>query len=174
MTLSSSSRPQQCFKPYKVPQKPPLTISNWKVVSGKGDIRICLPVHCLSVRPDRQPYCHTNATSLPCFTGRQRAVSQLRVVLGNVPSFEFSFGRNMRAYPRSAGSDSRGTSAVNTTVREGHEHRVITPENLGKARETPQNRRALGETPAEPSGRPLQSPLRGQFPRRASLRVVPL
>ena len=31
--------------------------------SGKGGIRICLPVHCLSALPDRQPYCRTNATS---------------------------------------------------------------------------------------------------------------
>ena len=30
------------------------------------------------------------------------------------------------------------------------------------------------ETPAEPSERPAQSPLRGKFPRRASRRVVPL
>ena len=36
------------------------------VGNGKGDIRICLPVHCLSARSDRQPYCHTNATSSPC------------------------------------------------------------------------------------------------------------
>ena len=33
--------------------------------NGKGGIRICLPVHCLSARSDRQPYCHTNATSSP-------------------------------------------------------------------------------------------------------------
>ena len=31
-------------------------------VAEEGGIRICLPVHCLSARPDRQPYCHTNAT----------------------------------------------------------------------------------------------------------------
>ena len=37
--------------------------------------------------------------------------------------------------------------------------------------ETPQNPR---RDPAEPSQRPPQSPLRGQFPRRASRRVVPL
>ena len=35
--------------------------------NGKGGIRICLPVHCLSARSDRQPYCHTNATSSPCW-----------------------------------------------------------------------------------------------------------
>ena len=33
---------------------------------SKGGIRICLPVHCLSARPDRHPYSHTNATSPPC------------------------------------------------------------------------------------------------------------
>ena len=33
--------------------------------NGKGSIRICLPVHCLSARSDRQPYRHTNATSSP-------------------------------------------------------------------------------------------------------------
>ena len=27
--------------------------------NGKGGICICLPVHCLSVQPDRQPHCHT-------------------------------------------------------------------------------------------------------------------
>ena len=31
--------------------------------NGKGGIRSCLPVHCLSAPSDRQPYCHTNATS---------------------------------------------------------------------------------------------------------------
>ena len=31
----------------------------------KGGIHICLPVHCLSARSVRQPYCHTNATSSP-------------------------------------------------------------------------------------------------------------
>ena len=30
---------------------------------GRGGIRMCLPVHCLSARSDRQPYCHINATS---------------------------------------------------------------------------------------------------------------
>ena len=35
-------------------------------VTERWGIRICLPVHCLSVRPDRQPYYHTNATSSPC------------------------------------------------------------------------------------------------------------
>ena len=29
----------------------------------KGGAHICLPVHCLSTRPDWQPYWHTNATS---------------------------------------------------------------------------------------------------------------
>ena len=54
----------------------------------------------------------------------------------------------------------------------------LPPENLGKSRGPPQNpaepRRTLGETPAEPSERPPQSPLRGKFSRRASRRVVPL
>ena len=31
-----------------------------------GGIGICLPVHCLTARPDRQPYSHTNAISHPC------------------------------------------------------------------------------------------------------------
>ena len=31
----------------------------------KGGSRTCFPVHCLSARPDRQPYCHTNAASPP-------------------------------------------------------------------------------------------------------------
>ena len=64
------------------------------------------------------------------------------------------------------------------TVPEGHKHRVTTPRTLGKSRgppqspaETPQNPR---RDPAEPSERPPQSPLRGEFPRRASRRVVPL
>ena len=64
------------------------------------------------------------------------------------------------------------------TVPEGHKHRVTTPGTLGKSRgppqnpaETPQNPR---RDPAEPSERPPQSPLRGEFPRRASRRVVPL
>ena len=54
----------------------------------------------------------------------------------------------------------------------------LTPKTLGKSRGPPQNpaepRRTLGETPAEPYERPPQSPLRGNFPRRASRRVVPL
>ena len=37
----------------------------------KGGIRICLPVHCLSARSDRQPYCHTNATYPPCLKDDQ-------------------------------------------------------------------------------------------------------
>ena len=32
-------------------------------VTERGGIRLCLPVHCLSARSDRQPYFHTNATS---------------------------------------------------------------------------------------------------------------
>ena len=32
----------------------------------EGDIRIWLPVHCLSALSDRQPDCHTNAASSPC------------------------------------------------------------------------------------------------------------
>ena len=54
----------------------------------------------------------------------------------------------------------------------------LPPKTLGKSHvpphspaETPQNPR---RDPAEPSQRPPQSPLRGQFPRRASRRVVPL
>ena len=38
-----------------------------KGVNRKGGLRICLPVHCLSAWSDRQPYCHTNATSSPCW-----------------------------------------------------------------------------------------------------------
>ena len=34
---------------------------------GKNGVRNCLPVACLSVLSDRQPYCHTNATSIPCW-----------------------------------------------------------------------------------------------------------
>ena len=64
------------------------------------------------------------------------------------------------------------------TVPEGHKHRSLHPKNLGKCRGPPQNpaepRRTLEETPAESSERTPQSPLRGKFPRRASLRVVPL
>ena len=33
----------------------------------KGCIRICLPVHCPSAPSHRQPYCHTNVTSPPCW-----------------------------------------------------------------------------------------------------------
>ena len=63
----------------------------------------------------------------------------------------------------------------NPTVREGHKHRVPTPKNLRKSRGPLQNpaerpRRTLRGTPAEPSERPPQSPLRGKFPRRASQR----
>ena len=39
----------------------------------KGGIRTGLPVHCLSARPDRQPYCHTNATSPPFLKDNQVA-----------------------------------------------------------------------------------------------------
>ena len=64
------------------------------------------------------------------------------------------------------------------TVPEGHKHRVTTPEKPRKIPRTPaesaEPRRALGETPAEPSERPPLSTLRGKFPRRASRRVVPL
>ena len=61
------------------------------------------------------------------------------------------------------------------TVPEGHKHRVTTPGNPRKIpqnpAETPQNPQ---RDPAEPSERPPQSPRRGEFPRRASRRVVPL
>ena len=40
-------------------------------ITERGGVRICLPVHCLSVRPDRQPCCHTNSTSPPCFRERK-------------------------------------------------------------------------------------------------------
>ena len=33
-------------------------------VTERGGIRICLPVHCLSTPPDRQPYSHINAASI--------------------------------------------------------------------------------------------------------------
>ena len=63
------------------------------------------------------------------------------------------------------------------TVPEGHEHRVTTPETLGKPRLPPQNPAETPQSPrrdpAEPSQRPAQSPLRGKFPRRALRRVVP-
>ena len=50
-----------------------LCVINWGTLkslrggNGKGGIRIRLPVHCLSARSDRQPYCRTNATSSPWF-----------------------------------------------------------------------------------------------------------
>ena len=70
------------------------------------------------------------------------------------------------------------------TVPEGHKHRVATPENLGKSRGPPQNprrdpaepsqrpRRALGETPAEPSERQISSEslAEGCAPRMVTLR----
>ena len=39
----------------------------WRGGNGKGGIRICLPVHRLFARSDRQPYGHTDATSSPCW-----------------------------------------------------------------------------------------------------------
>ena len=51
--------------------------------NGKGGIRICWPVHCLSARSDRQPYCHTNATSSPCWRTTKLCVTiACRVVTG--------------------------------------------------------------------------------------------
>ena len=38
-------------------------ISLKKLCNRKEGIHICLPVHCLSAMPGRQPYCHTNAAS---------------------------------------------------------------------------------------------------------------
>ena len=68
--------------------------------------------------------------------------------------------------------------ATAPTVPEGHKHRVTTPGTLGKSRGPPQNPAETPHNPrrdpAEPSERPPQSPLRGEFPRRASRRVVPL
>ena len=57
------------YRPEHLPQKPGASQFRHiqKEGKGKGGICICLPVHCLSVRPDRQPYCHTNATSPPCW-----------------------------------------------------------------------------------------------------------
>ena len=61
------------------------------------------------------------------------------------------------------------------TVPEGHMHRVTTPEKPRKIpRALAEPRRATRRDPQEPSERPLQSPPRGKFPRRASRRVVPL
>ena len=51
--------------------------------NGKGGIRICLPVHCLSAWSDRQPYCHTNATSSPCWrTTKLRATIACQYTVG--------------------------------------------------------------------------------------------
>ena len=52
--------------------------------NGKGGIRSWLPVHCLSALPDRQPYCHTNATSHSVFKHDQIAQerkSSLKIML---------------------------------------------------------------------------------------------
>ena len=51
--------------------------------NGKGGIRICLPVHCLSAPSDRQPYCHRNATSSPCWrTTKLRATIACQYSVG--------------------------------------------------------------------------------------------
>ena len=94
------------------------------------------------------------------------------------------FSLQTEIYPVQNGSlqMSQEPSSRPPTVPKGHKHRVTTPENPRKISRTPAE-------PAEPSERPLQnprrdpfrtlgetpqSPLRGQFPRRASRRVVPL
>ena len=51
--------------------------------NGKAGIRICLSVHCFSARSDRQPYCHTNATSPPCWrTTKLRATIACQYSVG--------------------------------------------------------------------------------------------
>ena len=60
------------------------------------------------------------------------------------------------------------------TVPEGHKHRVRTPEKPRKIPRTPTEPRRAPQNPRSDPRRPLQSPLGGKFPRRASRRVVPL
>ena len=64
---------------------------------------------------------------------------------------------------------------IPSKVPKGHKHRVTSPEKPWKIPRGPRRdpRRALGETPAEPSERPPQSPLRGKFPRRALRGLCP-
>ena len=46
-------------------------------VTERGSIRICLPVHCLAARSDRQPYCHTQMRHPLLVEGRPNCARQL-------------------------------------------------------------------------------------------------